>query len=616
MANQVLRVVTGRRGWHVGGVGVLVVAALFAMFAPVAPASAFETYPIGTVSNFTGTLMAEPHDIALGADGNLWFTNLRNNSIGRITPGGAVTNYSGIGVSMPAKITAGPDGALWFTNFDNSSIGRITTTGAVTNYTSASISFPIGITSGPDGNIWFVSQANNSIGRITPAGTVTMYTGTGIDRPMGITLGPDGNLWFTNPGNSSIGRITPGGAVTNYSAAGTSPIYITAGADGNLWFTTGSTDSIGRITPVGVVTNFTGTGFSQPWGIEAGPDGNLWFTNRENDSIGRITPSGIVTNYEGAGVSMPSGIVTGPDENLWFANQGNNSIGRIGTKAPSPPTSPSAVIATSGDTKAFVSWTEPSDNGGSPITGYTATATPGGQTCSTAGLLGCTITGLTNGTSYLLTVKATNSAGDSLPSTTSTPVTPSACSAIAGAGPFADVDATHSFCSEIEWMSGTGVAGGYTDGSFRPTNIVSRQAMASFLFKYEGQPAVTLTSPFFADVPDTHPFYAAIQWMAESGLSTGSPQPVGKPLFKPADLVSRQALAAFLWRNAGEPPSGLASAFFSDVTAGTFFAPVQWMASTGLSTGTPNLPGKPLYKPGNSVSRQAMAAFLYRYDQL
>jgi len=43
---------------------------------------------------------------------------------------------------------------------------------------------------------------------------------------------------------------------------------------------------------------------------------------------------------------------------------------------------------------------------------------------------------------------------------------------------------------------------------------------------------------------------------------------------------------------------------------------VQWMASTGLSTGSPNPPGSPLYKPTNSVSRQAMAAFLYRYDGL
>jgi hypothetical protein len=57
----------------------------------------------------------------------LWFTNLTNNSIGRITTGGVVTNYTGTGISFPSGIVAGPDDALWFTNYQNNSIGRITT---------------------------------------------------------------------------------------------------------------------------------------------------------------------------------------------------------------------------------------------------------------------------------------------------------------------------------------------------------------------------------------------------------------------------------------------------------------------------------------------------------
>jgi len=183
---------------------------------------------------------------------------------------------------------------------------------------------------------------------------------------------------------------------------------------------------------------------------------------------------------------------------------------------------------------------------------------------------------------------------------------------------FADVPNAHGFFVEINWMSWSEVAGGFADGTFRPTNVVSRQAMASFLYNYEGAPAITLSEPFFADVPSDHPFYGAIQWMAESGLSTGSVNPVeGKPLFKPTDSVSRQAMASFLWRNAGEPTSTLPSAFFDDVAAGgQFFAAVQWMAESGLSTGTPNPPGKPRYKLVNPVTRQAVSAFLYRYDRL
>ena len=43
----------------------------------------------------------------------------------------------------------------------------------------------------------------------------------------------------------------------------------------------------------------------------------------------------------------------------------------------------------------------PGSNGGSPITGYTATASPGGVTCTTSSL-SCTVSGLTNGTGLLL----------------------------------------------------------------------------------------------------------------------------------------------------------------------------------------------------------------------
>ena len=76
-----------------------------------------------------------------------------------------MTNYTGTGISAPAGITSGPDGALWFVNVGNNSIGRITTSGLVTNYTGTGIDFPQGITSGPDGSLWFTNNQNDSIGR-------------------------------------------------------------------------------------------------------------------------------------------------------------------------------------------------------------------------------------------------------------------------------------------------------------------------------------------------------------------------------------------------------------------------------------------------------------------
>lgn len=81
------------------------------------------------------------------------------------------------------------------------------------------------------------------------------------------------------------------------------------------------------------------------------------------------------------------------------------------------PSAPNGITVSQSPTGAVVSWTAPTSNGGSAITGYTATAysastggTVSGTACTTAGLT-CTITGLTNGTTYYVSAVATNAAG-------------------------------------------------------------------------------------------------------------------------------------------------------------------------------------------------------------
>ena len=96
--------------------------------------------------------------------------------------------------------------------------------------------------------------------------------------------------------------------------------------------------------------------------------------------------------------------------------------GFIGQDGLNAPDSPTGVSASAGDQQADVSFTAPSDVGGSAITGYRAQSNDGiGASGSSSPI---TVTGLTNGTSYTFNVWAINAFGYSAPSDASGSVSP------------------------------------------------------------------------------------------------------------------------------------------------------------------------------------------------
>ena len=136
---------------------------------------------------------------------------------------------------------------------------------------------------------------------------------------------------------------------------------------------------------------------------------------------------------------------------------------------------------------------------------------------------------------------------------------------------FVDVGVGADFYDDIVWMATSCLSTGWPDGTYRPGLSMSRQAMAAFLWRLAGSPSSGLGSPFFADVGPGHQFYEAIQWMGASGVSTGTPQPGGLPRFEPDADVSRQAMAAFLHRFDGDVAPPVVEHVFADVTPGAFF---------------------------------------------
>ena len=114
-------------------------------------------------------------------------------------------------------------------------------------------------------------------------------------------------------------------------------------------------------------------------------------------------------------------------------------------------------------------------------------------------------------------------------------------------------------------------------------------------------------APAFPDVPASSPFCLDVDWARVSGITGGYPDGG----FHPTAPVTRQAMAAFLFRAAGRPPGSLCmGAAFPDVPSShPFCTEIKWLVLEGITTGY----GDGTFRPGADVSRQAMAAFLYRF---
>ncbi len=180
---------------------------------------------------------------------------------------------------------------------------------------------------------------------------------------------------------------------------------------------------------------------------------------------------------------------------------------------------------------------------------------------------------------------------------------------------FRDVPGDHQFAKQIKWLADQRITTGDKAGNFRPKANVSRSDMAAFLYRYAGSPKYTPKGAEpFADVNKSTKFYKEIRWMHAEGLTTGVRNPGGKPFYRPGSSISREAMAAFLYRLSevrGYTPKGKEP--LVDVNRSSkFYREIRWMYDNGITTGIA-AGGKVRYDALGTTKRDAFAAFLMRY---
>lgn len=160
-------------------------------------------------------------------------------------------------------------------------------------------------------------------------------------------------------------------------------------------------------------------------------------------------------------------------------------------------------------------------------------------------------------------------------------------------------DGVH-YCLENRLMNG------YDTGMFGPDDFLSRAQLARILWNLAGQPAVTGESGFPDVAPDA--WYArAVTWARQNGVING----YSDGRFGPDDLITREQLAAMLWRYAGSPAATGTGLAFSDAGSISAYADsaVLWALGTEIVRGYPDA----TLAPKGTASRAEAAVMLQRF---
>jgi spore germination protein YaaH len=164
--------------------------------------------------------------------------------------------------------------------------------------------------------------------------------------------------------------------------------------------------------------------------------------------------------------------------------------------------------------------------------------------------------------------------------------------------PFSDIDDS-AFWYEIAWLHEVGLSSGCGGGRYCPKSGVTRGEMASFLVRALGLgPA---TDDHFSD-DETSIHEDAINRLAEAGVTYGC----GSGRFCPSGSVRRDEMASFLVRALGLPAETVDH--FTDDEGNIHEASINRLADAGVVAGCTT----DRYCPSALVSREQMAAFLYR----
>ena len=163
---------------------------------------------------------------------------------------------------------------------------------------------------------------------------------------------------------------------------------------------------------------------------------------------------------------------------------------------------------------------------------------------------------------------------------------------------FSDVSPDAWYADAVVWADGMGIMSGYSSGTFGPEENITRAQFSAVLYRAAGSPPADGPGRF-PDVGASDVFAAAVSWASAEGLMNG----YAGGMFGRNDPVTRQQVAAVLWRYAGSPAVSGAAAF-SDASQISGYArtAVNWISENGIMNVSENR-----FRPTDNATRAETA---------
>lgn len=178
---------------------------------------------------------------------------------------------------------------------------------------------------------------------------------------------------------------------------------------------------------------------------------------------------------------------------------------------------------------------------------------------------------------------------------------------------FTDVPPAHMFFDYITLLKRFGTTDGCSPTQYCPETVTTRAAMAELVIRalFVNQPFPFPATPFFTDVPPTHPQFSFIQKMRELGITDGC----GPAIYCPGNPVTRGEMAVFLIRGklgvlTPQQFTFNATPYFPNdaPTTHMFFPWIQKMKDLGITMGC----GPNIYCPDAPNTLGQIAVFIIR----